>query len=230
MMPLSDNTAPAPRRPKGELARERLKAAAVSLLDRVGYHQLRVKDITAEAGVAAGLFHHYYNGLEALIDEILEDHIAAFEATEQIERDVSKGDWFSRLRSHYRVAVHAHAAHPGIMRCIDQFCVDDPAFRARWQASYNRRLKLLAAVFPYVFPNSDLNEHEVNLVVHALSGIGQEVLRTRYIERNADLLALGLSEDELAEWLAALFYRGLFACNPPRRVLNHADRVLSLKR
>ena len=131
MMPLSDNTAPAPRRPKGELARERLKAAAVSLLDRVGYHQLRVKDITAEAGVAAGLFHHYYNGLEALIDEILEDHIAAFEATEQIERDVSKGDWFSRLRSHYRVAVHAHAAHPGIMRCIDQFCVDDPAFRAR---------------------------------------------------------------------------------------------------
>ena len=188
MMPLSDNTAPTPRRPKGELARERLKAAAVSLLDRVGYHQLRVKDITTEAGVAAGLFHHY------------------------------------------RVAVQAHAAHPGIMRCIDQFCVDDPAFRARWQASYNRRLKLLAAVFPYVFPNSDLNEHEVNLVVHALSGIGQEVLRTRYIERNADLLALGLSEDELAEWLAALFYRGLFACNPPRRVLNHADRILSLKR
>ncbi|MDP4789330.1 MAG: TetR/AcrR family transcriptional regulator [Haliea sp.] len=218
------------RRQKGELARERLKTAAVTLLDGVGYHQLRVKDITTEAGVAAGLFHHYYSGLDALIKEILEDHIAAFEATEQIERDVSKGDWFSRLRSHYRVAVQAHAAHPGIMRCIDQFCVDDPAFRARWQASYNRRLKLLTAVFPYVFPASDLSENEVNLLVYALSGIGQDVLRAYYIERQPDLVALGLQEEELAEWLAALFYRGLFACNPPRRLLRHADKILCLKR
>jgi AcrR family transcriptional regulator len=230
IMPTSTRPSSTPRRPKGELARERLKGAAIALLDRVGYHQLRVKDITAEAGVAAGLFHHYYSGLDALIEEILEDHIAAFEATEQIERDVSKGDWFSRLRSHYRVAVHAHAAHPGIMRCIDQFCSDDPAFRARWQASYNRRLKLLTAVFPYVFPESDLSEHEVSLVVHALSGIGQDVLRARYGERNPELLALGLTEDELAEWLAALFYRGLFACNPPRRAMNYADKILSIRR
>jgi hypothetical protein len=70
----------------------------------------------------------------------------------------------------------------------------------------------------------------VSLVVHALSGIGQDLLRACYSEKNPELVALGLTEDELAEWLAALFYRGLFACNPPRRALNHADRILAIRR
>lgn len=218
------------RRPKGALARERLKAAAVSVLDRAGYHQLRIKDVTAEAGVAAGLFHHYYSDLKSLIEEILDEYIAEFEATEQIEKDVSKGDWFNRLRSHYEVAVRSYSEHPGIINCINQFCADDPAFRERWQMSYNRRLQLLTDVFPYVFPGSSLSTAEVRLMVHALSGIGQDVLRERYIERSPDVLSLKLSEAELAEWLAALFYRGLFACNPPRSQLLHAAKILTLKR
>lgn len=218
------------RRPKGALARKRLKAAAVAVLDRVGYHQLRIKDVTAEAGVAAGLFHHYYGDLKSLVEEILDEYIAEFEATEQIEKDVSKGDWFNRLRSHYEVAVRSHAEYPGIINCINQFCADDPAFRGRWQASYNRRLQLLADVFPYVFPSSELRADEVRLMVHALSGIGQDVLRERYIERSPEVLALQLSEAEVAEWLAALFYRGLFARNPPRSRLHHAAKILTLKR
>jgi len=228
-MPAATDKASA-RRPKGALARERLKAAAVAVLERVGYHQLRIKDVTAEAGVAAGLFHHYYSDLKSLVEEILDEYIADFEATEHIERDVSKGDWFNRLRSHYQVAVRNHAEHPGIMNCINQFCADDPAFRNRWQTSYNRRLQLLADVFPYVFPGSELAPHEVRLMVHALSGIGQDLLRECYIERNPDLSSLQLSEEELAEWLAVLFYRGLFARNPARGQLHHAARILSLKR
>jgi hypothetical protein len=96
--------------------------------------------------------------------------------------------------------------------------------------SYNRRLQLLTDVFPYVFPGSSLSTAEVRLMVHALSGIGQDVLRERYIERSPDVLSLKLSEAELAEWLAALFYRGLFACNPPRSQLLHAAKILTLKR
>lgn len=218
------------RRAKGELARERLKAAAIAVLDRVGYHQLRIKDVTAEAGVAAGLFHHYYSDLRSLVEELLEEYIAHSEATGEIERDVGKGDWFNRLRSHYRFAVRNHAEHPGIMRCIYQFCADDPVFRERWKASYYKRLQLLVDVFPYVFPESRLSPHEIRLVVYGLSGIGQDLLREYFIEREPSLLALDLSQEELAEWLAVLQYRGLFACNPPVEQLHHASRILDIKR
>ncbi|MBA6413055.1 TetR/AcrR family transcriptional regulator [Parahaliea sp. F7430] len=218
------------RRAKGELARERLKNAAIAVLDRAGYHQLRIKDVTAEAGVAAGLFHHYYSDLRSLVEEILEEHIAKAEATEVIERDVSKGDWFNRLRSHYRFAVRNHAEHPGIMRCIHQFCADDPDFRKRWNASYYKRLELLVDVFPFVFPDSELSADEARLIVYGLSGIGQDLLREYYIERDSPLLALQLSEEELAEWLAVLQYRSLFACNPPKEQLRYASRILTIKR
>ncbi|PLW81891.1 hypothetical protein CWI75_12340 [Kineobactrum sediminis] len=228
-MSAANTKAPA-RRPKGEIARERLKTAAIAVLDRVGYHQMRIKDVTSEAGVAAGLFHHYYSDLKTLVEEILEEYIAVFEATETIERDVSKGDWFNRLRSHYEISVHSHAEHPGIMRCINQFCADDAGFRSRWQESYNQRLQLLADVFPFIFPDSALNASEARMMVRALGGIGQDVLREYYIEGNPRLVGLQLAEPELAEWLAALFYRGLFARNPPRSQLRHAGKILSLQR
>jgi AcrR family transcriptional regulator len=215
---------------KGEVARARLKEAAVTVLDRVGYHQMRVKDVTGEAGVAAGLFHHYYRDLRSLVDEIIEEHIARFEATEEIERGVSKGDWLSRLRSHYEVVVASYAEHPGIMRCIAQFCADDPDFRERWKRSYNHRLQQLFELFPHMFPASELDPGEARLVVYALGGVGQDVLNETYIERNPRFLALGLSEAEMAEWLAVLFYRGLFAANPPRQQLRHAGKILSIRR
>ncbi|HEY7776269.1 MAG TPA: TetR/AcrR family transcriptional regulator, partial [Kineobactrum sp.] len=202
----------------------------VAVLDRIGYHQMRIKDVTSEAGVAAGLFHHYYSDLKTLVEEILDEYIAAFEATETIERDVSKGDWFNRLRSHYEISVRCHADHPGIMRCISQFCADDPNLRQRWQESYNQRLQLLADVLPYIFPDSSLNASEAHIIVRALSGIGQDILREYYIERNSALDTLELTETELAEWLAALFYRGLFARNPPSIQLHHAGKILSLQR
>lgn len=218
------------RRAKGDAARARLKEAAVDVLDRVGYHQMRIKDVTAEAGVAAGLFHHYYKDLRSIVDEILGEYIARFEATDEIERDVSKGDWLRRLRSHYEVVVRCHAEHPGIMRCIAQFCVDDAEFRSRWQASYNHRLQLLIDVFPFVFPNSELNTGEVRMLVYALGGVGQDFLHEYYIEQNPELTGLQLSQAEMAEWLAALLYRGLFARNPPRAQLEYADKILAIKR
>ena len=45
---------------RGELAREKLKAAAVRVLNQAGFHQMRIKDVTQEAGVATGLFYHYF--------------------------------------------------------------------------------------------------------------------------------------------------------------------------
>nr|WP_277602460.1 TetR/AcrR family transcriptional regulator [Parahaliea mediterranea] len=218
------------RSARGEAARRRLKEAATRVLDRVGFHQMRVKDVTDEAGVAAGLFYHYFKDLRELVDELLDEHIAGFEAVEAIERDVSKGDWFNRLRAHYEICVRVHAEHPGIMRCIAQFSADDPDFRERWKRSFDRRLHLLIDVFPYVFPKCSLNKAEVELLVHGLGGVGKELMSEYYIDRDPRLRAVELSQAEMAEWLAALLYRGLFARNPPAGQLRYASRILEITR
>lgn len=229
MTALKKNTPPK-LSPKALAARASLMKAADTVLLRDGFHQLRIKDVTAEAGVATGLFYRYFKDFHALVDELIDELLERFEATEEIEKNVSKGDWFNRLKSHYEFAVRTYAEQPGLMRCITQFCSDDPGFRARWKEASFGQMNLLISVFPHVFPDHHLSVSETELMVYALGGIGQELMYEYYVVRNPDIRQLELTEEEMAEWLAALFYRGLFASNPSPKLLKHASKILSIKR
>ena len=111
---------PAKHSPRGEAARARLKEATGRVLERVGYRQMRVADVTREAGVATGLFHHYFPDLKTATIEVLRDFMTRFEDLESIERGVVKGDWFGRSLAHNRLVVQSFARNPGIMRCMVQ--------------------------------------------------------------------------------------------------------------
>ena len=58
---------------KGEKARAKLKAAALVVMQQVGFHKMRITDVTQEAGVASGLFYHYFDDLKSLTLEVLGD-------------------------------------------------------------------------------------------------------------------------------------------------------------
>ena len=59
---------------RGEIARAKLKRAAMTVMEKTGYHRMRINDVTSEAGVAAGLFYHYFNDLKSLTLEVLKDY------------------------------------------------------------------------------------------------------------------------------------------------------------
>ena len=64
-----------PGRPKrgeetGPSRRRRIREAAVTVFANKGYHEARVSDIAAEAGVAHGLVYHYFNGKEQLLNDV----------------------------------------------------------------------------------------------------------------------------------------------------------------
>ncbi len=103
------------RRPQraGRAGAGALKEAATRVLERVGYRQMRVSDVTGEAGVATGLFYHYFPDLKALTIEVLGDFMTRFEALEEIERGVAKGDWYARSHAHNRLVVQQLRAQPG---------------------------------------------------------------------------------------------------------------------
>ncbi len=111
---------PGARSARGERARARLKAAALVVLEREGYHRMRIADVTREAGVAQGLFYHYFSDLKALTLEVLTEFAQASSDPEQIEKDVPRGDWYGRIYAHNLVVVRSYARRPGIMRCLLQ--------------------------------------------------------------------------------------------------------------
>jgi hypothetical protein len=103
-------------------------------------------------------------------------------------------------------------------------------FRERWRASYNQRMQQLVQAFPKVFPDVEIPIEEVRLLVYALGGIGQDFLHEYYVEQNEELRSSKYTQEQIADWLAALFYRGLFASNPARESLSHAQILMDIKR
>ena len=221
---------PAKHSPRGEAARARLKEATGRVLERVGYRQMRVADVTREAGVATGLFHHYFPDLKTATIEVLRDFMTRFEDLESIERGVVKGDWFGRSLAHNRLVVQSFARNPGIMRCMVQVGDEEPEFGEIWRASYYRRLELLVRAMPRLFPSAGFGDGEARLVTRILAGIGEHVLAEYYILKVPALRELELDEDQMAEWVTVMFHRALFLENPPAARLRHAAKLAGMRR
>lgn len=215
---------------RGRATRERLKAAARRVLDRKGYSQMTVADVTQEAGVAAGLFHRYFPDLRTLTVELLTEAMADLGNTTHIERGVSRGDWMGRIHAHIVPSVANHALRPGLVRAMHQLADEYPPFRAQMRGFYQAQLELLSTQMPRLFPEARLTSAEALLIAYALGGISEAALRERYILRNPAFRDLKLSPEEMADWLAVLFYRALFAANPPSGRPRRTERLLAVKR
>lgn len=214
---------------RGLATRERLKSAAGRVLARKAYSQMTVADVTREAGVATGLFHRYFPDLQTLTMELADEVLDELGNTAAVEQGVARGDWMGRIHSHIALSVANYAQRPGLVRAMNQLADESPAFRARLRGFYQSQLELLAAQMPRLFPASKLTPTESLLIVYALGGISEAVLRERYILRHPAFRDLQLSPEELADWLATLFYRALFAANPPPDRERKSARLLAVK-
>jgi AcrR family transcriptional regulator len=56
---------------KAEKTRQRILAAGAAVVGREGYDKASITKITAEAGIAAGLFYYYFPSREGLLEQLL---------------------------------------------------------------------------------------------------------------------------------------------------------------
>jgi AcrR family transcriptional regulator len=215
--------------PKGAKARAKLKVAGLAVLADVGYHKMRITDVTAKAGVASGLFYHYFADLKSLTIEVLEDFVSHSLRVEDIERDVPKGDWYERMYAHNRLVVQAYVEHPGIMRCLLQLADEDENFSRLLRQGFIHQLGWLTRQMPRLFPEAAMTEHQALMVVYTLAGTGETILRDYYINREAALNEHDVSAEEMTELISVIFYRGLFLKNPPAEKLRYTANLQAMK-
>ena len=220
----------APRSARGARARAGLKEAALVVLEREGYHKMRITDVTREAGVAQGLFYHYFKDLKSLTLEVLTDFSMAYSDPLEIERDVPRGDWYARILAHNLVIVKSYARRPGIMRCLLQMADEDPAFSAMLRENYRGQLMWLVDLMPKLFPDVRFRKNQALMVVYSLAGIGEGLIREYFINESQTLRAANLGVEEFAELLTTMFYRALFLEHPEEKQLKYTRNLTGMVR
>ncbi len=218
------------RSARGERARAGLKKAALAVLEREGYHKMRISDVTAEAGVAQGLFYHYFKDLKSLTLEVLTDFAMASNDPLAVEKHVARGDWYARIYAHNLVIVRSYAKRPGVMRCLLQMADEDEAFSAQLRENYRSQLMWLVEHMPKLFPDVRFRKHQALMVVYALAGIGEGLMREYFMNESTTLRAARLSVEAFTELLTTMFYRALFLQHPDEKQLQYTRNLAAMAR
>lgn len=191
---------------------------------------MRIADVTKEAGVAQGLFYHYFKDLKSLTLEVLTDFAQVSNNPVVVEKDVPKGDWYARIYSHNLIVVRSYAKRPGIMRCLLQLADEDEAFSGMLRGNYRNQLMWLVDLMPKLFPEVRFKKNQALMVVYSLAGIGEGLMREYFINESKTLCAADLSVEQFAELLTTMFYRALFLRHPDQTQLKYTRNLAAMAR
>ncbi len=214
---------PRTRKEQAVETRARLKDATKAVLGRIGFRQMRIADVTREAGVAVGLFYHYFPDLKAVTSEVLSDFMA--EMTAKARKVPPSDDLFETLREQYKILIGHFEEQPGLMRCMLQASEEIPEFRDIWNASNRQWTNSFARRLVDRFGAERLDRKASLLMAYCLGSMSDGVMHEIYVQKNPDLAACVGSRDELAEALATLTYRAVFLTNPPAEKLGAAAAI-----
>jgi AcrR family transcriptional regulator len=196
---------------KGERTRRKLIAAAMTLLERHGYHDLKTTEIAREAGVAAGVFYIYFKDREALVLALLDE---LFERNAGLIFDGPHSDdpFEAVLRANRRyVTLFAEAG--GMNRAIGQIVDALPLARAKWQAANARIARRMGAAMARRAGNEAHAERFVFAAL-ALQAMLDAVLLQAFVYEDPALASMAADPEKLAYELSRLWYRAAYGRDP----------------
>lgn len=92
------------------LSRDRIRAAALEIIDRDGPPGLSMRKLAGELGVQAPSLYSHFSTKDALLDEVCDEIMSSVDVS-----DFEKSDWQTGIRTWARSYRAALAAHPNIV-------------------------------------------------------------------------------------------------------------------
>jgi len=190
-----------------------IKQAVAAVLERVGYRAMKVTDVAAEAGIAVGLFYHYFPDLCAATCEVLTDLVDDLSA--RLDELPKPEDRYQAVYRPTLLWAQTYEQHPGLMRCLVQVADEVPEFEALWLKTNDAWTRRIARSIARQFPSAALGERMSMSIAYALGSMIDGLLNEIYVHRNPELGKLLKTPAHSAELLAAIWYRALYLENPP---------------
>nr|WP_321489018.1 TetR/AcrR family transcriptional regulator [uncultured Hyphomonas sp.] len=218
---------------KGERTRGRIKVATARMLERLGYHSMRVLDITQEAGIADGLFYFYFKDKSDAALAVLSEFVEFMPPGGSV--DSASRTAFETIReTNYRF-IRLARANAGLMRCMLQVVDEHPDFSALVQ-KVNRDwyVRVSRSVIRH-YPGGAVDEDAMLLMTYALGSMMDELVRRLVINPDQNLLKLTdkivPTDNALADALSVIWYRALYpAAEIPKGLRGTAAKLDALSK
>lgn len=198
---------------KGERTRRKLIYAALTLLERVGYYDLKTTEVAREAGVAAGVFYIYFKDKDALVLALLDDLFAR--NTDRIFEGPHIDDPFEAVLATNLRYVRLFAEAGGMSRAIGQIVDALPEARSKWQAANAAIAQRIGAAIARR-AGAAASEHYVFAAI-ALQAMLDAVLLQAFVYKDAALADIAHDPDRLARELSVLWFRAAYGYDPEKK-------------
>lgn len=212
--------------PKGQRTREALRRATKVVLERLGYHAMKVADVAAEAEVAVGLFYHYFPDLKTAACDVLAEFMREIDG--MAYNLPPAADAFDAIYRPTLVWTQAYAANPGLMRCLGQIAAEVPEFREIWLRGSQLWTHRVARRLVRQFGQEALPDSLYLSVAYTLGSLVEGLLQEIYVRRNPELCDLLTAPEQVAELLSVIWYRAVYLRNPPADRLTLSAPLLSM--
>ena len=203
---------------KGERSRERLKLAAARNLETKGYHEMRVADITHDAGVSDGAFYVYFQDKRDVTLAVMKEFVELLEkssenSTEKASQATSSAPFEMVRRQNLRY-ISVGRANAGLMRCILQITDQEAEFdRLVQKMNHDYYLRITKSALKKN-EGEGWTEETVLFLAYSLGAMMDEVFRRLVIQPDKYLCAIvaeiAPSDAALADLLSIIWIRVLY--------------------
>lgn len=202
-----------PPKQKGLRTRERIKIATAKVLEKKGYHAMRVSDITETAEMAEGSFYIYFKDKTDVTVIVLSDLLENFFNLEAPRAGARSA--FDSIRLTNRRWISVCRANAGLMRCILQVG-DETAEFARLSQDANR--VWYRRVAEGARRRRGVDPSQPTLAAYLLGGMMDELVRKLIVYPDAGLIELlqemGVDDDLVADATSLIWLRAFYPDQP----------------
>jgi AcrR family transcriptional regulator len=207
---------------KGDRTRQRLRIAAAEVLETEGFQGMKVSDVCERAEVAQGTFYVYFHDKVEIAVDVL---IGFIDDLYELAKLVSRGkDDFSTIRASNLFFIRVYSANRGLMQCHVQMESQEPAFRAEWEPRHKLWRERLARSIERR-TRGRISGTTALSVATALEGMVFNFLYTTVVRDDALAGDDGSGAEQMADALSLLWYRAVFAADPPHLLSGDAGHV-----
>ncbi|BBK45060.1 hypothetical protein STVA_50800 [Allostella vacuolata] len=198
---------------KVERTRLRLEIATAELLARTTYARLTVDEITEAAGLAHGTFYRYYAGKHEIVLAVLRGFLGSIRGMRESLSKVA--DPYEAIHAANRHYVEVYRHNVGLMRCLLTLRTDDPLVaEAGSQADAGLVARVIRSIARFGAPASRLPLRQQELLIHAVIGTVDALLRKVYGASEPPLARFADDPEAITRALTDIWFRALYAPGP----------------